>query len=284
MNQPFPYHPAHRHQRILGVDSGCGGVSVIERCHRLLRHEHFTLVADNAGHPYGDDKSLEQVAHCVVEAVAPHLESRMFKVVQIACNTASHPEIVARLKNSFGVPVLGLIEPTAREVLCRHGYGRKTAVRIGIMGTPTLLKYQGYHQEFLAQAAAMGLPQPEMIDIPCHGLAAAIEKDVQGKGERVRLLLGQYLRNLPSIEVLIIGCTHFCLRPLRDMIASTVGPGTAVFDPAEAAAKNLLNWLGESKMKNDKPPCKEPLWRTSRADTGLIKRMRQSWWNLREAA
>jgi glutamate racemase len=145
------------------------------------------------------------------------------------------------------------------------------------MGTPALLKYRGYHQALQAQAAALGLLSPIVIDVPCRGLAAAIEKDIHGKGTHLPSLLASYLQPLPQAEVLILACTHFCLHSVRRMIADIAGPGVTLFDPADAAAANLFTWLRNHKLESAMPPEAMPDLRTSREDPALVHRMRDAW-------
>ena len=49
------------------------------------------------------------------------------------------------------------------------------------------------------------------------------------------LLVGQYLKNRPAIDTLILGCTHYPL--LRGVLERAVGDGVRLVDSAEVTAE-----------------------------------------------
>lgn len=155
-------HFVRPEQRILGIDSGSGYLSPLLRFVNLLPRERVTVVADRAGHPYGDGRTLDQVSQSVASACLPFLESGDYKAVFLMCNTASHPEILAMLYWEFGVQVLGKIHPGSRDLLHRYRREDGAPLRIGLMDTATLLRERAWQESLLAHARLLGMPVPQI--------------------------------------------------------------------------------------------------------------------------
>ncbi|MBV9574058.1 MAG: aspartate/glutamate racemase family protein, partial [Acidobacteriales bacterium] len=97
--------------RIGVFDSGFGGLTVLKALLELIPDAGYLYFGDTARLPYGS-KSAETVGRYAVEA-ANFLERQGAQLVVIACNTASALAL-DRIKASTSVPIVGVIEPGAR--------------------------------------------------------------------------------------------------------------------------------------------------------------------------
>ena len=108
-------------------DSGVGGLTVLRRIAERLPSERMVYLGDTARVPYGT-KSAETVVR-YARSCTRKLMERGIKMLVVACNTASAYALPA-LREELAIPVLGVIEPGARQAVrsSRHG-------RIGVIGT-----------------------------------------------------------------------------------------------------------------------------------------------------
>jgi glutamate racemase len=101
--------------RPVGIfDSGVGGLTVFSEVERTLPCEEIIYFGDTARVPYGT-KSKETVTKFSVENVE-FLMKHNVKLVLVACNTASSLSLKF-LKRCFKVPIIGVIEPGAKNAV-----------------------------------------------------------------------------------------------------------------------------------------------------------------------
>ncbi|MCX5668488.1 MAG: glutamate racemase [Candidatus Omnitrophica bacterium] len=114
--------------RPIGIfDSGVGGLTVFSEVEKALPREEIIYFGDTARVPYGT-KSKETVTKFSVENVE-FLMKHNVKLVLVACNTASSLSLDF-LKRCFRVPIIGVIEPGARNAV-----NSTKNNRIGVVGT-----------------------------------------------------------------------------------------------------------------------------------------------------
>src|SRR3989338_38791 len=126
--------------RPIGIfDSGVGGLTVVKEIIRHLQKEDIIYFGDTARVPYGT-KSAKTIERFSVENVL-FLLSLKVKCVVVACNTSSSVALPL-LKENFKVPIIGVIEPGAREALSvtRNGH-------IGIIGTNATILSEAYQKQ-----------------------------------------------------------------------------------------------------------------------------------------
>ena len=119
-------------------DSGIGGLTVLKEVRKLLPHEHIIYLGDTARVPYGN-RSAETVTRYSLEN-ARFLLEKGIKMLIVACNTSSAIALPS-LKRRLSIPVVGVIEPPAREAVKRT---RKK--RIGVIGTRATIASRAYEK------------------------------------------------------------------------------------------------------------------------------------------
>jgi glutamate racemase len=203
-------------------DSGIGGLTVLRALRRRLPAEDTVYLGDTARVPYGP-KSPETVRRYAAEA-AEFLLGQGIKLLVVACNTAT-ARALPELSESLPVPVIGVVEPGAREAARRSDSGL-----IGVIGT------QGTVDSGAYEAAILGLRPEAVVEGLACPLFVALVEEGWTEGEVARLTAERYLRPLldRGIDTLVLGCTHYPL--LRPLLQDVAGPAVTLVDSAEATA------------------------------------------------
>ena len=221
---------ALRYNGYVGVfDSGVGGISVLRQLAATLPSESFVYFGDSANAPYGE-KTRDQVARMSRDIVDRLLDEGA-KAIVIACNTATSVAAASLRADYAHVPIIG-VEPALKPATEQPG-----VKRILVMATPITLRLDKY--QLLAEKWGSG---HEVIDAPCPGLAARIEKgDLESPDiyELLEDLVGSYAG---AVDAVVLGCTHypFIARQIREVVGDV-----PLFDGAYGTALQLQRKLAE---------------------------------------
>lgn len=218
----------------IGVfDSGVGGLTVLRAIHRRLPHHDTAYLGDTARVPYGT-RSAETVVRYAQNAARFLAAREDLGVLVIACNTASAVAVEA-VAAMVPVPVLGVIEPTAR-----HAAAISPGGRIGVVGTRGTIASGAYQR-----AITRIRPSAEVLAEACPLFVPLAEEGWTEPGDEVaELVARRYLSGLVAreIDTLILGCTHYPL--LEDVIRGVVGPGVQLADASESVAREVEVLMG----------------------------------------
>ncbi len=226
------------HSGPIGVfDSGYGGLTILSEMRRALPQYDYLYLGDNARAPYGT-RSFDVVYEFTLQAVRALFE-RGCRLVVLACNTASAKAL--RTIQQCDLPridstrrVLGVIRPTVEAVGALTGNGQ-----IGVLGTAGTVRSGSYDLEIAklypgftttSQACPMWVPLVENEEASGPGADYFVEK-------YTRLLFSSN----PSIDTVILGCTHYPL--LLDKIRAAVPEGVRVVCQGEIVAASLADYL-----------------------------------------
>lgn len=214
----------------IGVfDSGVGGLTVLSAIHAHLPGESTIYLGDTARVPYGP-KSPETVRRYAREAAA-FLLGRGVKALVIACNTAT-AHAFGTLSESLDMPVIGVVEPGAREAADASASGV-----IGVIGTRGTVASGSYERAILAAR-----PDATVRSVACP-LFVALAEEGWITGDVPALTARRYLKPLldAGIDTLVLGCTHYPL--LRGLLAEVAGTDVRLVDSAEATARETARVL-----------------------------------------
>lgn len=226
-----PRRTAPRLDLPIGVfDSGIGGLTVVRALRDALPGEDILYLGDTARVPYGSrgpDTVVRYARQC-----ARFLTARRLKLLVVACNTVSAVALDL-LRVEFDLPVVGVIEPSARAAVEVSRTGR-----IGVIGTEATIR-SGAYERALGTASTrcevLGRPAPLLVPLVEEGW---LEGDVP------RLAVERYLTPLceRGIDALVLGCTHYpVLRPLIEEVLATLSSHpVATISSADAAAREVV--------------------------------------------
>jgi glutamate racemase len=210
---------------LLFLDSGVGGLSVLEPTRALLPNAPIVYVADNAGYPYGK-RSEAEIASRVPALLGRLVERFRPRLAVIACNTASTIAL-DHVRSALDLPVVGTvpaIKPAAEQ--------SKTRI-IGVLGTEATVRQRyvdNLAAEFAADCTIIRHGSPELVDL-AEAKLAGDEISLEAVRSAVQPMFDQ--PGGDRIDVGVLACTHFPLlrNELRQAFPSVEwidgGPGIA---------------------------------------------------------
>jgi glutamate racemase len=230
--------------KLIGVfDSGVGGLTVVKELIKQLPSESLVYFGDTARVPYGA-KSKETVTKFSIEN-ALFLSKHNVKLICVACNTASSCAL-PKLRKKFSVPIVGVINPGAREAV----YATKNN-RIGVIGTRGTIKSRAYEDEIKRLNSKI-----KVFSAACPLFVPFVEEGWLNQ-DVVLTVAKRYLQPLKDarVDTLILGCTHYPL--LKKVIKKVMGEKVILVDSAKEVAievkkilssKGLLNKRGKGRF------------------------------------
>ncbi len=222
----------------IGVfDSGFGGLTVLKAIQNILPDYNYLYLGDNARTPYGP-RSFDTVYKYTLQAVK-YLFDQGCPLVILACNTASAKALrnIQQLDLQRIAPdkrVLGVIRPTTEVI---GNYSKNG--RIGILGTKGTIKSNSYAieiQKFFPdltvyqQACPMWVPLVENNQLANEGADFFVSDSIN-----------QLLVNAPSIDTILLGCTHYPL--LLETIQKHIPEGVKVVLQGDIVGASLDSYL-----------------------------------------
>ena len=226
--------------RPIGVfDSGIGGLTVLRELRRTLPGESFAYLGDTARVPYGN-RGEDTIVRYARMACA-FLDRRGMKALVVACNTVSSVALDV-LRVEFDMPVLGVIDPPAREAARVAPGGR-----IGVLGTRRTVNSGAYDRavktadsrcEVYSEAAPLLVPLVE------EGWTDGVVPE-----EVARRYLAPLVEK--RIDALILGCTHYpLLAPLVGRaLFGLAGREIPIVDSAGSVAREAARFLAERDLE-----------------------------------
>lgn len=227
----------HDNRPIAVFDSGIGGLTVLDHIIKEFPDEEYYYLGDTKNCPYGL-KTTEQIKQFVEDAIK-FVEKLNCKMMVIGCNTATF--------NSYhiesSIPVIRIIEPTAKEALHRH-LQKGEEGKIIVLGTNLTIDHKAY-DKFLGHNM-IGVRASKFVEIAESGLQNSnhsktecenVLKHAKGKG-----------------NVVILGCTHFGL--LENDIKHVLGHNIEIVESSKCIIKNVRETLHKIGF-NDKREAKK---------------------------
>ena len=219
-------------RRPIGVmDSGAGGLTVARVFAARYPAENILYFGDSARNPYGE-RTQEEIIEFAGQ-IKKFLLSHDVKAVVLACNT-----ITFNVPASFyeeAVPVVGM----------SLDFSALPAVsRVAVFATPASIATHAHKKGVLS-----ALPKACVIEVPCEGLANAIER--MAPQEEIRNILAGLIEKYGAgdAEAAVFGCTHYplivdCFRKLLS--------NTFFLDPAEVTAEKTMEILKSRDALSDR--------------------------------
>jgi glutamate racemase len=260
-----------RDAHIVITDSGLGGLSICALLEQGLRiagpARHVRLTYVNAW-PFEDrgynDLPDEEARARVFDAALARMAQMQPDRILIACNTLSILYPRTAFSRRPAAPVHGIVD--AGVDLFVERLEGNTVSSIVLLGTKTTIE-SGVHKERLEQR---GIGSLRIAAVSCHGLAGAIERDVDGP--RTAELIGECAARAvaaaPPGGTLFLGlcCTHYGYVAVRLVEAAARLTSNRVdsLDPNHRLAARLI---ADPSLAGDYPddgagatrPCESPL-------------------------
>ena len=218
------------------IDSGVGGLTVVQEISHRLPHESIIYFGDTAHMPYGP-RTYEEVRGFVFK-ILEFLQHQEIKIVVIACNSATAAGL-AHYQKVCDLPVLGVIEPGVRAALAQS-HSRRIGV-IGTVGTINSSKY--------VKALRSNNGDLHIVSKACPLFVLLVENNLVDTPE-AKKVAHEYLDSLvaENIDALILGCTHYPL--MANLIQEVVGPAVRLINSAEEIAAEVKDILTTRDLLN----------------------------------
>lgn len=216
-------------------DSGVGGLTVMNEVIKSLPNESIIYFGDLKRMPYGP-KSKELLIEYSKE-IADFLIEKGVKAIVVACGSASS-NAYHTLQKDYNIKIFEVITPAA---FVASNVTRNN--NIGIIGTISTIASSSHKNALLNIN-----PNFNIYTKACPLFAPMVE-ECWYDNEIARLVANEYLKDLPSIDTLILGCTHYPL--LTDTIKGIL-PNINIVDPSKEVALNLKKYLMENNLLNTK--------------------------------
>jgi len=218
------------------LDSGVGGISVLQALQKLLPHENFIYFADSVHFPYGEKSPLEVTRY--TSQITAFLLSQNIQMLVVACHTASAMSLNS-LQANFPIPVIGMIQPTLA-TLKKVTKNR----RIGILGTKGTIQSDVYQK-----AIRETFEDAVIFPIVCLELEKKIENNEVISQELIKECLKPILGQ--EIDSLLLVCTHYPHIQLE--IEQELDPQTTVINPSLSVAEEVKKQLKETPSSSHEP-------------------------------
>lgn len=223
-------------ERSIGViDSGVGGLTVVNEIIRQLPNEHIVYLGDTKRCPYGSRKELEikEFTYSMVNKILTY----NIKILVIACNTAT-AYTLNDLSERLDIPVIGVIKPGSRAAISVT----KTK-EIGVIGTKATIKSKAYEKslkEINNEINVEGLACPSFVPMIESG-----EYLRDSHLEEIRKVLLPLKQN-KDIDTLVLGCTHYPL--IAKEIQQAFGGAIHVISSSEETAREASVILDQHNL------------------------------------
>lgn len=212
------------------LDSGVGGIGVLQEVKKLLPREQLLYFGDTANAPYGerDDSAVLQLVLKASEALLSHC-----KALVLACNTAT-AVAAATLRQRHPNAIIVGMEPALVPALRVAAHPR-----IAVLATAATLRSEKFQKMLLLcqkNADVWPISAPDIVRLVEKGLSDAPEMDAY---------LRSLFAKLPTPDAVVLGCTHF---PFAKAALRRVLGDIPLFDGAAGTAAELARRLQEQEL------------------------------------
>jgi len=225
---------------ILFLDSGIGGLSVMQAAAKIMPHQNFLYCADYAGAPYGP-KSEAEIASRIPALLGRLAERYKPSLITIACNTACTIAL-SHVRAALNLPIVGTVPAIKPAAIIS-----KTKV-FGLLGTDATIR-----QPYIDRMENNYAKGCKMIRFAAPQLVSAAEAKMCGETVNPSLYK-QAIAGLThqidgdKIDHIILGCTHFPL--LIDELSAYVIDNIKFLDGGEGIANQILRLM----LEHNTPP------------------------------
>jgi len=217
-------------------DSGLGGLTSIPPLRRRLPEEKIIYFGDTARTPYGS-KAIRTIKGFSTE-IADFLVQSNVKMIVIACNTVSATCVEDLRKRFPQIPILGIIEPTARMVAAEC----KEANKVGIIGTKVTIASHAYSNMIKEMN-----PSINIVENACPAFVPLIEEGIIDN-DIMDLTIKYYMDDFVKsneLDTIILGCTHY---PLIKKNLERIYPGLKIINPSDIVVNRVEEILADGDM------------------------------------
>ena len=212
-------------------DSGIGGLTVLKEIQKELPNEDIIYLGDTKRFPYGP-KSKETIIE-ISKKCTNFLIEKNVKMIIIACGTATS-QALNELKNTFKIPILGIIDPTVE-------YIKKSMHKnIGVIATQGSINSKVWENEINKIGKS--------VICKATPLLAPMAEEGWTKNDVAKDAIHKYLMDLKNIDALILGCTHYPL--FSDIINEELEDKVEIVNMGKKLVDYIKPYLNNFNLQN----------------------------------
>lgn len=202
------------------IDSGLGGISVLNACLQAYPHHDYVFIGDQLHAPYGE-RSVEEL-HGYVNEMLEFFRSQDIHEVIIACNTICALLLDELVLEHPDFKLHGIIEATVKQLSASLHHVLVLATR----ATTASHAYPSCIHKYY----------PDML-VDAHEASKLVPLIENGGSEaQLKKALHEYLDPyLGKIDALLLGCTHY---PLLISLIQEISDVT-IYDSNQAVIESL---------------------------------------------
>src|SRR5579871_1234651 len=219
------------------VDTGAGGLSVVQAIRRLLPNEDIHYYADTANLPYGI-KSPELIQRLAIKMATRVKDISSCKIFVVACHTIS-VRCIKDIEQVLGIPVIGMVEPTLKGL--ELFVANKPLRSLGILSTKATYDSGAYRN---AWSSIDKEARVRLVEQATGMLVSLVEEGEMTEEEQVFILDHILSTSIKQCDALLIGCTHFSA--LISPLLRVVKPDCEIIDAANFTGEAVLHALRDS--------------------------------------
>mgnify|MGYP002627416118 CR=1 FL=1 len=159
-------------------------------------------------------------------------------MIVIACNTVSATCVEDLRKRFPQIPILGIIEPTARMVAAEC----KESNKVGIIGTKVTIASHAYSNMIKEMN-----PSINIFENACPAFVPLIEEGIIDN-DIMDLTIKYYMDDFVKsneLDTIILGCTHY---PLIKKNLERIYPGLKIINPSDIVVNRVEEILADRDM------------------------------------
>lgn len=174
---------------ILVIDSGIGGVSVLNALLKKFPQENFLYIADNLHAPFGE-RTKKDLTQIIIELIKHTLKKFKIKLIIFACNTIT-ATVIDEARKTFSIDFVGT-EPNIKGLYDSGQNGIVLATTATIKNCKILNKYKTRKIKLVALKKVAKLLDENFC---CR--------------EKVKIELKKQLKKYVGVTNVVLGCTHY---------------------------------------------------------------------------
>lgn len=225
------------------IDSGIGGLTILQAVRRVLEPACFVYCADKDFFPYGT-KTEDEICERLLALASRLCEVSSLDVLVIACNTASTVALEILRKN-FSIPIVGVVPAIKPAALLSKSQS------FAVLATQATAA-RSYTHDLIRRFA----PQCLVKIIGSKELVEQAERKVAGLDVDLLCIqneLSPIIEDI-SIDTVVLACTHF--PHLMEEFCQVIPRSLSWLEPGEAIAKRVLTVLAQKALgKRDNKEC-----------------------------
>lgn len=196
-------------------DSGIGGLTVLKAFLKYHPDNEYFYYGDTLNVPYGD-KTIDELYGCV-KNIINYMYDKKVDIIVIACGTVS-ANLYDRLKKESKVPIYSVLDYVFKYL--KDNNFKDTLV----LATSKTIESHIFKSKL----------DTNVYEVACPKLVPLIEG---GNFEEIESTLDEYLKDVPKIDSIVLGCTHYPI--IKDLIEKKFTYPVSIIDMGEILAKEL---------------------------------------------